>query len=233
MSGGVPGPEADPAGRRSTDALLGIPGVTRGIPTPRTSNGAPAALPDAASAAPPDAASGEPATVASGEPPAAPALSDEVKSALAYLLKSTAQRPQTEAELRDKLRRREVDDDVADAAIAEAKRLRAVDDAAFARAWVDDRGRERGYGVARLRTELRRRRVPDDLVDEALRRLDDRDDLAVATDLAAQRAATLPASLSPETVARRLVAYLVRRGHPPALAQRAAISASGLDRVWD
>ncbi|HEY8339378.1 MAG TPA: regulatory protein RecX [Egibacteraceae bacterium] len=223
MSRGAPS-ETAAEGRRGRQAPLGIPGVTRGVPAPRAARGAGGAVPDAASAAPPDTASGE---------PAAPALSDEVKAALAYLLKSTAQRPQTEAELRDKLRRRDVDDDVSDAAIAEAKRLRAVDDAAFARAWVEDRGRARGFGTARLRAELRRRQVPDELIDEALHRLDGRDDLAVATELAAKRAATLPASLPPETVARRLVAYLVRRGHPPALAQRAAITASGLDREWD
>jgi hypothetical protein len=43
----------------------------------------------------------------------------------------------------------------------------------------------------------------------------------------------LPARLEPEAVARRLTAYLVRRGHPPGLAQRVAITVSGIAEEWD
>jgi regulatory protein len=165
------------------------------------------------------------------EPP--PALDKEAQAAFAYLLRATAQRPQTEAELRAKLAARDVADDDAEAAIARAKAVRAIDDAAFAKAWVADRGEVRGYGTARLRTELTRRQVPEALIDEALAGLDGRDDLEAATALARQRAQRMPAALPPETVARRLVGFLVRRGYPPALAQRAAVTASGLDRAWD
>jgi len=158
---------------------------------------------------------------------------DPVAAAVAYLVRSTASRPQTEAELRARLSARDVPDDVADAALGRGKAAGIVDDAAFARAWVADRGGQRGFGAARLRQELRRRLVPEPLADEALRALEDRDDLAVATELAAQRARRLPASLEPEAVARRLVAFLVRRGHPPGLAQRIAVQVSGLGREWD
>ncbi len=158
---------------------------------------------------------------------------DEVGAAFAFVLRSTEQRPQTEAELRAKLAGREVTEDVADAALARARGVGAVDDAAFARAWVEDRGKARGYGVSRLRDELRRRLVPEPLIADALAALDTRDDFAVATDLARERFARLPASLQPEAVARRLAAYLHRRGYPPGLAQRVAIDVSGLDRAWD
>jgi regulatory protein len=153
--------------------------------------------------------------------------------ALAHLLRCTQQRPQTEAELNARLRARGVPDEVAAAALARAKRIGAVDDAAFARAWVEDRGRRRGYGRLRLRRELRQRLVPETLLDDALRPLEERDDEAVATELANERARHLPASLPPETVARRLHAWLVRRGYPPTLGQRVARTVSGLDRGWD
>jgi len=158
---------------------------------------------------------------------------DAVGAAVAFVLRSTQQRPQTEAEVRAKLAARDVEGDVAQAALARARALGAVDDAAFARAWVDDRGAGRGFGTARLRQELRRRLVPEPLIADALLAIEDRDDLAVAIDLARDRLPSLPATLQPEAVARRLQDYLVRRGHHPGLAQRVAIEVSGLDRAWD
>lgn len=158
---------------------------------------------------------------------------DEVRGALAFVLRSTRQRPQTQAEIERKLEARLIGPDVRREAIARAKRLGAIDDAAFARAWVADRGEGRGYGIPRLREELARRGVPDPLVDQALDLVADRDALAVATDLARDRLRRLPGGLEAEAVARRLVGYLVRRGYEHALARRVAITVSGLDREWD
>lgn len=154
-------------------------------------------------------------------------------AAVAFILRSTRARPQTAVELRGKLDGRGYAPAVIDGALARAVELGAVDDAAFARAWVADRGEARGYAASRLRTELRRRGVPDPLIDRALAPVDARDDLAVATDLARRRAQRMPATLQPETVARRLVGFLARRGYPEALARRVAIEVSGLGRDWD
>ncbi|HUH08549.1 MAG TPA: regulatory protein RecX [Egibacteraceae bacterium] len=158
---------------------------------------------------------------------------DPVHKALAYILRSTQSRPQSEAEIAAKLRSREIPDDVAADAIARAKKIRAIDDEAFARAWVEDRGRQRGFGVARLRQELRRRQLSEGLIADALQQLDGRDDFTVAVQLARTRFRQLPASLEPDAAARRLAAFLARRGYPPALSQRAAMTVSGLDRRWD
>ncbi len=158
---------------------------------------------------------------------------EEVRKAVAFILRSTGQRAQTEAELRAKLRTREFDEDAIEAAIVQARGLRAVDDEAFARSWVAERGHDRGYGAARLRNELRRRQLPAALIEQALASLEDRDDHDAATALARKRLGQLPASLTTEAVVRRLIAYLVRRGHPPGLAQRVAITVSGIDRDWD
>lgn len=156
-----------------------------------------------------------------------------VQDAFSYLLRSTANRPQTEAELAGKLRSRGYDEHVVDEALARAREGGVVDDAAFARAWVDDRGRHRGFGVARLRRELGNRRVPESLIEDALSALDGRDELAAATELARERLGQLPASLTEEAVARRLYGYLGRRGYPEALARRVALAVSGADRDWD
>lgn len=156
-----------------------------------------------------------------------------VTAATAFILRSTKARPQTIAELRDKLAARAYDADVIDAAIARGVELGALDDHAFARAWVGDRGVTRGYAAGRLRRELRDRCVPEPVIEDALTQLDQRDDLAAATELARARAQRMPATLAPEAVARRLLAFLARRGYTEALARRVAIDVSGLDRRWD
>lgn len=168
-----------------------------------------------------------------GSAAAATGEADATRAAVAFILASTRQRPQTHAELAGKLRGRGIPPPVADAALATARSLGAVDDEAFARAWVHDRGHLRGYGAARLRLELRRRLVPHHVAEDALRVLDDRDEGAVATELARERLRGLDPSLAPDVVARRLTAYLGRRGHPPALCQRVALQVSGVDREWD
>lgn len=159
--------------------------------------------------------------------------SEAVASAVRFVLRSTKARPQTEAELRAKLRSRDHTDAAIDAAIERATALGAIDDAAFAKAWVNDRGLGRGYSALRIREELRRRCVPEGAIDDAIRLLEHRDDLSVATELARSRAQRMPDALEPEAVARRLLGFLARRGYPEGLSRRVAIQVSGLDREWD
>lgn len=167
------------------------------------------------------------------QPPEPAGEEPTLAQTVAFVLRSTQQRPQTEFEIRGKLSGRGASAEVQDAAIAQASDLGALDDAAFARAWVADRGVVRGYGVARLQAELRRRGVPDELAQHALAVLDERDEMESATKLARAKAGRMANHLDPQTVARRLVGYLVRRGYDAGVARRVAISVSALDREWD
>lgn len=169
----------------------------------------------------------------SGPPLDDPDAQRQRVAALGRILRRTAQRPVSVAEARDRLVADQIEPEAVAAAIADAAALRALDDRAFAEAWVHDRGQRRGWGAARLRTELRRRRVDDADIDAALAALDDRDDEGAAEALARDRMTKLPAGLEPEKAVRRLVGYLVRRGHPPGLSQRVAIRVTGLDTRWD
>ena len=163
------------------------------------------------------------------------AQTKSIAKAVAFGLRSTQARPQTAAEIRTKLEGRFDDNDVVEAALEQLVAAGALDDAAFARAWVEDRGRQRGYGVARLQRELTRRGVDEEIIAIALEALDDRDELGIAMELARKRARSLPASLEPDAVARRLHGYLMRRGYNQGLSNKVAIAVSGLDRYrsWD
>ena len=137
------------------------------------------------------------------------------------------------AEAEAKLRARDHADEVVRAAVDRAVALGALDDAAFAQMWVDDRGIKRGYGQQRLRRELRGRKVPDHLIDDALSALDDHDEVAQATQLARARAQRMPANLDPPRVAQRLVGFLMRRGYPGHVAHDVARRVTAVDRDWD
>ncbi len=93
-----------------------------------------------------------------------------------------------------------------------------LDDAAFARRWVEARA-GRGYGPARLRAELRARGVAAALIDAALAAPGADSALEQARALARRRLGALRRA-RPDRVAARLGDYLIRRGYGPAVASR-------------
>ena len=110
--------------------------------------------------------------------------------------------------------------------------LGLLDDAAFARAFVDGPARSRGYGTRRVVAELRRRGVESALVDRVMgmRGEDAAEVEQVALVEAAARRARALRSLEPTVAQRRLTSWRVRRGVGPgaaAQAARRALSAGG------
>ena len=100
-------------------------------------------------------------------------------TALQYL----ATRPRTAHEVRQKLRRSGVADQVAEQVIARLQARGALDDTAYAHAYLTSRLASRGYGPQRLRQELHQRGIGRVLVEEAVQQ-----DLAAQDVLAAARA---------------------------------------------
>ena len=92
-----------------------------------------------------------------------------------------------------------------------------VDDAAFAAAWVQGRG-TRGYGVARLRTDLRRRGVASGLIEAAVAMLPSERQIEEASRQAQRRYPALVRT-APARAAVRLRDYLLRRGFGAAIVQ--------------
>lgn len=98
-----------------------------------------------------------------------------------YLLDLLTRRDYTEAELRDRLRRRGVGDDDADGLLARLRDLGLADDARFAEQYVASRRGSRGRLA--LRAELRRKGVEASLVERELDPLSEAQQLAAATAL--------------------------------------------------
>ncbi len=126
-------------------------------------------------------------------------------------LRLLSTRARSEAELRSRLRRAGFSPQVAEAALERLRGAGLVDDAEFARAWVEARRAAGGSGPAKLRWELRRKGVAEELirrfVDEAR---DEQAELADALALARRRMAHGPADTAALGRLRRL---LLRRGY--------------------
>ena len=153
---------------------------------------------------------------------------DPLGSALAFIHRSTANAPQSEGRLREKLTGRDYPDAVIDEALAQARAARLVDDVALLAALIGER-RARGHADLRLRRDLRSRGFTGLQIDEALERHRDADPSAAAFALAKEQAQR-QRGVEPEAAVRRIIGFLVRRGHSEALARKAARDAVYADR---
>jgi regulatory protein len=136
-------------------------------------------------------------------------IKDQQARAYDAALRFLGARPRSEREIRDRLARHEFDVQVVDRVVERLRRLRLVDDAAFAAYWVEQRATHRPRGVRLLKQELRQKGVSQDVVTEALP-LDDDEEGAYR---AAQRKATSLRALDERTFRQRLGAFLQRRGY--------------------
>src|SRR5580704_16488405 len=80
--------------------------------------------------------------------------------------------PRTQAELAAALRQRGIPDDAAEAVLARFAEVKLIDDATFARAWVESRHHSRGLAARALGAELRRKGVAPEDIAGALEELD-------------------------------------------------------------
>jgi regulatory protein len=134
----------------------------------------------------------------------------------AYLaaLRFLEARPRSIAEVRARLGRKDYAPEAIDAAIARLADLELLDDAAFARYWVENRQANRPRGAGALRDELRRKGIDADVTAEVLS--DDSltgDEAAGAWALARAALHKYAGSHDRNAFARRMGSYLQRRGY--------------------
>lgn len=223
----VEGPPAapPPAGATPPGAPAPGPGEVRDLARQVARDRA--ALPVPPADRPADGAAGDAAGEA-GPVAAGAAATGGVAGALAFIQRSTANAPQSEGRLRGKLHDRGHPEPEVEAALGLARERGLVDDAALLAALIAER-RDRGHAEPRLRRDLRARGFDGAVVDEALLRHRDTDPLAAAFGPAREQASRHRA-VPPEVAVRRIVAFLMRRGHGEAVARKAALDAVHADR---
>ena len=127
--------------------------------------------------------------------------------------------PRTRAQLAAALRRRGVPGEAADAVLRRFTDVGLIDDATFARAWVESRHYSRGLSRRSLSAELRRNGVETEVIREAVGTLDPEQEVATARRLVEQKMAGTRGQ-PPEQRVRRAASLLARKGYPPGLVFR-------------
>jgi regulatory protein len=144
--------------------------------------------------------------------------------------------PRTRGQLADALRKRGIPDDTADEVLGRFEDVGLIDDAAFARAWVESRHYSRGLAGRALSAELKQRGVAADEIRAAIdEQLGPEAEVEAARRLVDRRLAGTR-SLPPEQRTRRLAGMLARKGYPAGLAFRVireAMEAEGEALVLD
>ncbi|WP_243639268.1 recombination regulator RecX [Streptacidiphilus pinicola] len=125
----------------------------------------------------------------------------------------------TRKQLADALRRKEIPDEIAEEVLDRLTEVGLIDDAAYARSWVEQRQRSRGLARRALAGELRAKGVDSALVAEAVAEVDPDDEEAAARRLVERKLASTR-GLDRQVRLRRLAGMLARRGYPEGLALR-------------
>jgi regulatory protein len=136
------------------------------------------------------------------------------RRALGIVWRALSRRDRTVAELRAALERRGIESEAAEAALADVAADGYLDDAVFARRFAENRTRIDGWGHRRIEGELRRRGVPDEIVDATLAPLGPEAELEGARALLAERIG----ALEDDRDRRRALGLLARRGYAAEIA---------------
>jgi regulatory protein len=139
------------------------------------------------------------------------------EAARAACLKLLTSAPRTRAQLAAALRRRRVPDEIAESVLARFAEVGLIDDAAFAKAWVESRHHSRGLARKALAAELRQRGIGDGEVRAAVDSLGPQDEVEAARQLVLKRMAATRGRPLP-TRARQLLGMLARKGYSAGLA---------------
>lgn len=142
---------------------------------------------------------------------------DPESVARTILLDQLTGRARSRAELRTKLDSRDVPPEIAERLLDRFTEVGLVDDAAFARSWVESRQAGKGLAPRALAQELRRKGVPDDVVKDALETVDEEAQREAAQRLVRRKLRSL-SSVDTATATRRLVGMLARKGYSSGLA---------------
>jgi regulatory protein len=146
-------------------------------------------------------------------------VSDPEEQARQICLRLLTLAPRTQSQLAAALHRRGIPDETAEAVLSRFADVGLIDDAAFARAWVESRHYSRGLSRRSLSAELRRKGVQTEEIREAVGTLDPEQEVATARRLVEQKM-TATRGQPPETRARRAAGTLARKGYPAGLVFR-------------
>lgn len=140
---------------------------------------------------------------------------NDLEAARGVALRFLGYSARSRSEMQKRLERDEFTPEVIAAVLAEMEAHNWVNDAQFARDWVEDRADRKKYGKSRLAAELRRKGVDKDEVTAALGAVNEEDELERARAAAASKWKLDASETDREAIEaekRRVAGFLQRRG---------------------
>lgn len=144
-------------------------------------------------------------------------LAEQMAKARQIVYDRLAVQARSRADLEQALAKKQVSAEVATAILDKFEDAGLIDDAEFARSWVQSRQRTKGLSSRVLAMELRRKGVDDELVSDALDELDPELEIEAAHRLVQTKLRSM-SKLDEATKLRRLTGLLARKGYSSQLA---------------
>lgn len=142
-------------------------------------------------------------------------IADEMGDAREVALNYVSYKPRTKAEVRRRLGRGDFRSIVIEDVVYELSRQGHLDDAAYARMFAEERFSSKGYGPFRVRQDLRKRGVPEEMIEQAIDEVFDAGSVrSEALRLAEKRWPRLAYEDDARKRAKKLFDFLARRGYP-------------------
>jgi regulatory protein len=143
-------------------------------------------------------------------------LEQRAKNVLLFQLSRSMK---TRYQLANILKKREIPEEIANAVLDRFTEAQLIDDAAFARAFVNSRIAISGKSRSVISRELKQKGVSAEDAQEALSSIDQETEDQTAYNIAKKRYQQL-SSLAPDVRKRRLMGFLMRRGFSSSLTSR-------------
>jgi regulatory protein len=151
------------------------------------------------------------------DPQALQPEADHEAVARKILLDQLTGQARSRAELAGKLARKQVPAEVASRLLDRFEEVGLIDDAAFARDWVQSRQAGKGLARRALAAELRRKGVAQDVIGAAVETVEPDDEMEAARLLVRRKLPSLQ-RYEQVTVVRRLTGMLARKGYSSGVA---------------
>ncbi|HEV2636935.1 MAG TPA: regulatory protein RecX [Actinocrinis sp.] len=155
-----------------------------------------------------------------GEERAPESLEEQVSRARRLVVDALSRTERTRGQLAQMLVRKGIEAEAAEEILDRFTELGLIDDAQYARAFVESRHINRGLGSQALAFQLRQRGVDGELVSAALEQLDDEQQFETACRLVESRLSRM-SRLDEQAQQRRLAGFLARKGYSGDVALRA------------
>jgi len=150
---------------------------------------------------------------------------DAIDQACEVGIRLLTSRPRAQDEIRQALRRRKTEDGVIERALERLQGQGYLDDAAFARYWVESRSSFKPLGLRALRYELRQKGVAADIIEAALSTMDAAGEGPQGEDALAYQAAQSQLrklrGRDERALRQALMAFWQRRGFSPSASRQA------------